>query len=193
VAAHLRLTPEEAWERAKICTSCKRRKELRDFTKDANSKDGTRCICRSCMIKYQSRLVPKLPVDTPQQCKQCNEVKPATEYHPNKRSPTGLRKECKPCCRRRENDRKLRLRKSRVVVQRQEKLCTTCKRTKPASDFHKQSSVIDGLTHVCKDCRKLRYLSRQKTEASQKENRAMRQNQGKTKGNTQCGRCSARW
>jgi hypothetical protein len=154
VAAHLRLTPEEAWERAKICTSCKITKELRDFVRDARSKDGTWYICRSCMSIYHGRQFPKLPVDTPQQCKQCNEVKPATEFNLDKTSPTGLRRECKPCYRRSKNDRRLMLRKSRVVVQRQEKLCTTCKRTKPASDFHKQSASIDGLSFVCKDCQK---------------------------------------
>jgi hypothetical protein len=49
VAAHLRLTPEEAWERAKICTVCKITKDIRDFAGNAKSKDGTGHYCRSCL------------------------------------------------------------------------------------------------------------------------------------------------
>jgi hypothetical protein len=154
-ALHLRLTPEEAWERAKICRVCKVTKELRDFTRDANSKDGTSYRCRSCGSKKDSVLALKSPIGTPQQCKQCNEVKPATEYHLNKRSSTGLQNVCKPCYRRRNNDRYLRLRKStRVFVQRQEKLCSACRKTKPVSEFYKDSAKIDGVLYQCKDCQK---------------------------------------
>jgi hypothetical protein len=155
-AVHLRLTPEEAWERAKICTGCNIYEEIRDFAQNMQTNDGTEYRCRSCIsYRYKQRRVRALmlPVDTPQQCKQCNEVKPATEYYRNMTSPSGLHVLCKPCYRRREKDRHLRLEKVKVFVQRQEKLCTTCKRTKPVSAFHKnRARRIDGLDDICKDC-----------------------------------------
>jgi hypothetical protein len=154
-AVHLKLTPEEAWERARICTKCNSLKEIRDFAQNLLTKDGT-ALCRSCIsYKYkQSRVrAPMLPVDSPQQCKQCNELKPATEYYRSMTSPSGLHGLFKPCYRRRGKDRHLSLVKAKVFVQRQEKLCTTCKRTKPVSAFHKNwSKSIDGLDNMCKDC-----------------------------------------
>jgi hypothetical protein len=168
-AVHLRLTPEEAWERAKICTGCKVYKEIRDFAQNGLTKDGTSHRCRSCIsYKNKQRRVRALmlPVDTPQQCKQCNAVKPATEYYRDMTSPSGLHDLCKPCYLRREKDRHLRLKKSKVFVQRQEKLCTTCKRTKPVSTFHKNwSKSIDGLANICKDCS--RANSKRRRQAAQ--------------------------
>jgi hypothetical protein len=149
-AVHLRLTPEEAWERAKICTGCKINKEIRDSAQNLRTKDGMNYHCRSCKSKKGRVHNLMLPVDTPQQCKRCNEVKPASEYNRNTRSPTGLHDLCKPCYRRRDKDRYLKLQRSKVFVQRQEKLCTACKRTKPGLAFHKQSKRIDGLCHICK-------------------------------------------
>jgi hypothetical protein len=94
---HLKLTPEQAWDRAKSCTKCGLVKELRDFARRANLKDGISSQCRSCCSKkYGARPVRAL-VDTPQQCSKCNEVKPATEYYISKRSLTGLDNTCKPC------------------------------------------------------------------------------------------------
>jgi hypothetical protein len=37
---HLALSVEEAWDKAKTCSSCGRKKETRDFHRDASAKDG---------------------------------------------------------------------------------------------------------------------------------------------------------
>jgi hypothetical protein len=58
---HLELAPEEAWERAKICTKCGVRKEIRDFYRKKGSKDGTTARCRSCMSNYNKALPVVLP------------------------------------------------------------------------------------------------------------------------------------
>jgi hypothetical protein len=153
---HLMLTPEEAWERAKICACCSVKKEIREFCRQAASKDGVSSRCRACASRLFSTRSARLPVDAPQRCKKCNEVKPAAEYHANKSSSNGLRNVCKPCWSERAKKRDSTLKQSIVHVRRREKLCTVCKKTKPVSEFYKQSLQIDGLRGHCKDCTKAR-------------------------------------
>lgn len=37
------------------------------------------------------------------------------------------------------------------------KTCTICKQTKPASEFHKQAGLKDGLRNDCKECITAKY------------------------------------
>jgi hypothetical protein len=56
---HLKLTPEEAWERAKICTKCGLVKELRDFGWGTGCKDGILPHCRSCISRKNVHCLPE--------------------------------------------------------------------------------------------------------------------------------------
>ena len=38
------------------------------------------------------------------------------------------------------------------------KLCSQCNQLKPASDYHIEARNSDGLTHKCKDCRRLKQV-----------------------------------
>jgi hypothetical protein len=149
---HLELTPEEAWERAKICTSCLVLKEIREFYRRELSKDGTTSRCRSCTSNYGKALSVVLPVDTPQRCCKCNEMKPAADYSVHPRNPTGLQSTCKLCQRETEKERYLRLKQSNVIVQRHNKVCTSCGQLKPTSEFTKNRISIDGLRSFCRSC-----------------------------------------
>lgn len=149
---HLKLTPEEAWERANICSKCGLRKEFRDFYRNKETKDGTSTICRSCRSIYDKALPVVLPVDTPQQCDKCNKVKPTTEYVRKKKSPNGLSNICKPCKREYDKQRHTRLQASNVHIQRHEKLCTKCGKVKLTSEFPKNLVRIDGLHAWCNLC-----------------------------------------
>jgi hypothetical protein len=148
---HLKLTPEEAWERAKSCTKCGLVKELRDFARGAGCKDGIRSRCRSCSSRDSVAQSAKVPVDTPQQCSKCNELKPATEYYISKKSPTGLDNICKPC--KLENQRVCYLSlKASKKVPRHEKVCRVCGQTRSVSEFYKDMRSNDGLGYLCKAC-----------------------------------------
>jgi hypothetical protein len=149
---HLELTPEEAWERAKICTKCGVKKGIRDFCGNRASKDGTTARCRSCKSNYDKALPGVLPVDTPQQCDKCNKVKPTTEYVRKKKSPNGLSNICKPCKREYDKERHTRLQASNVHIERHEKLCTKCGKVKLTSEFPKNSVSVDGLHAWCNLC-----------------------------------------
>jgi hypothetical protein len=141
---HLKLTPEEAWERAKSCTKCRLVKELRDFGVGATYKNGIRSRCRSCASRDSGAQSAKVPVDTPQQCDNCNKVKQATEYYLRKMSPTGLQNTCKLCFLENQRVRYVRLKASRKVS-RHKKVCTVCAQTKSASEFYRKEESIDGL------------------------------------------------
>jgi hypothetical protein len=151
---HLELTPNEAWKRAKICKSCGLRKEIRDFSRAHVKKDGTRNKCRSCESNYNKARPAVLPVDTPQRCGNCNEIKPAADYYVGTKRATALYTICKLCLRERGRERYSRLKQSDVIVQRHEKVCTFCGQLKLASDFHKHASSVDGLGYRCKICLK---------------------------------------
>jgi hypothetical protein len=148
---HLKLTPEEAWERAKSCTKCGLVKELRDFARDAKYKDEIGHHCRSCVSRNSGAQPTRVPLDTPQQCSKCNEVKPASEYHINKKRPTGLQNVCKPCILGNQRIRNMSLKASKKVP-RQEKVCTACGQTKSVSGFYKRRNSNDGLSFWCKPC-----------------------------------------
>jgi hypothetical protein len=149
----LRLTPEEAWERAKICTKCSLVKELRDFGWDANLKNGILPHCRSCISRKNGARPARAPVDTPQQCSKCNKVKPASEYHLDRKCSTGLDRLCKRC----KSERQSENRKNRFAglkeskhIPRHKKVCTGCGQAQSVSEFYKTPMHIDGLGNWCR-------------------------------------------
>lgn len=42
------------------------------------------------------------------------------------------------------------------------KICSTCGKSKPLSEFNKNKHNKDGLTYSCKACRRKRYLEKEK-------------------------------
>jgi hypothetical protein len=93
-----------------------------------------------------------LQMDTPQRCCKCNEMKPAAEYSVNVNTSTGRRRKCKLCEHKDHKERYLRLKHSRVIVEREDKVCTSCGQLKLASGFPRNFASIDGLHHMCRSC-----------------------------------------
>jgi hypothetical protein len=174
---HLKLTPEEAWERAKSCSKCGLVKEFRDFARGAAYKDVIVYQCRSCASRNSGAQPARVPVDIPHQCSRCKEVKPATEYYRSKKSPTGLDSVCKPC--KLENQRVWNVGlKASEKVPRHEKVCTACGQTKSVSEFYKRRNSNDGFSFHCKSCRSAYYKqsprSKYMTETQARESRLLR-------------------
>jgi hypothetical protein len=150
---HLSLSPAEAGSRAKACTSCLQKKELRDFAHRGGAKDGTARWCRSCRSMYDKARAANMPVDTPQKCNRCYELKPARAFNLSPKATTGLYPTCKACQVDMQNERRQRLKEHPVKLpERQAKVCTTCGELKPAVDFHKDLRTRDGLYHRCRPC-----------------------------------------
>jgi hypothetical protein len=154
---HLRLTPAEAWSRAKACAWCKISKEIREFAYRRGAKDRTDRWCRSCRSMHDKARPAKLPVDIPQRCKRCHEVKPASEFRVSPKAPNGLHPNCKGCALVLERERCARLKEiSKQLPEKQSKVCTACGELRKASAFYKLSRSSDNLSCMCKPCRSAR-------------------------------------
>jgi hypothetical protein len=147
---HLQLTVEEAWKRAKICSTCNEQKEARNFYTDTRRKDGLSSLCRGCRGRLNERRPTRIAVDIPQRCKCCNEVKLACEFNLDRTARNGLHSMCKGCSY--FEAERHRTQYSSEYVQRQTKLCTRCGITKQTSEFSLRRASIDGLYCFCKEC-----------------------------------------
>jgi hypothetical protein len=150
---HLSLSPAEAWSRAKTCVSCKVVKEIREFAHDRGAKDGTARWCRSCRSMYDKARAANMPVDSPQRCNRCDELKPARAFTPSPKTASGLFSTCKACQRDWRIERRARLKEHPVKLpERQAKVCSACGKLKSVSQFHKDACRRDGLYWRCKSC-----------------------------------------
>lgn len=83
-------------------------------------------------------------------CSRCKKNKTLDKFHKNSRRnhKDGRNTVCAECCREKE---KQSVKKSKYVAKFRK--CTTCKKVKPAKDFHKNKGKRGGLCEGCKDCR----------------------------------------
>jgi hypothetical protein len=112
-------------------------------------------------------------------CCKCNETKPLSEFHLNRRNTDGRHSYCKVCNIRQtriRNEREKELKaQARAHAKQQwepigitEKLCPSCKLTKLTADFQLISRRTDGLAKYCRDCSKRSLLER-KTKLGEAE------------------------
>lgn len=96
-------------------------------------------------------------------CSRCGEVKPLDEFNKDRTARDGRRTCCKPCYsaygRERRNANRERLRS--VDDSNVAKKCRDCGAHKPAADFHRSPSALDGRQSQCKLCTRARHLMRQ--------------------------------
>jgi hypothetical protein len=149
---HLVLSVEEAWDEAKTCSSCGKKKEIRDFYRRGPSKDGFFGKCRACLSRTSdARPKTRLVLNIPRSCPYCNLVKLASEFDLNNRAPTGLNSGCKSCIKQMRQDRRSRLKPG--GIHRRTKLCTRCGKVKHPSSFGINFESLDGLQRLCLQCR----------------------------------------
>jgi hypothetical protein len=151
---HLKLTPAEAWERAKPCKGCAEMKEIRHFGRKAHLKDGVHVQCRACVSKQCKSLQPRMPAEMAV-CIRCNEENRADEFSSSKTKVNGLSSLCKSC--HREVTANLWKQNwaagSHVFVERtKDKRCLKCREVKSTSLFYRHKGRIDGFETYCKSC-----------------------------------------
>jgi hypothetical protein len=119
------------------------------------------------------KVLANSPVDTPQQCSFCNELKPASAYDVDPRARNGLKAACKHCARERQRMNHARHKGAPVLNPRQTKKCPKCGEDKERLNFFKETSSDDGLGPWCKTCvsahKKERYLALKESRASELE------------------------
>lgn len=154
---HLGLSPKEAWERAKRCSMCGLKKELRDFARNRSNKDGLQSYCRSCASAVQARISIKPRTKSAQHCKSCNIVKPASAFPAAPTMLSGLLAVCRRCTAKRYRERYAILKqldKLHMIprAQRVDKICSHCGLLKTPMDFQGNVATQDCLSSYCRTC-----------------------------------------
>ena len=82
----------------KICTKCKEEKELYNFTKNKNNKDGLEYFCKSCKKDYQeSKKLKNYAEASSKTCSKCKLDKPLSEYGKCTACFLKVKPSCKKC------------------------------------------------------------------------------------------------
>lgn len=89
-------------------------------------------------------------------CRECQIVKPASEFYKRKENKDGLFHSCKACMDKRTNrnnhKRQAERRREKLIEEGATKVCSKCGQEKSVEDFNKNSRKKDGLSDVCKAC-----------------------------------------
>ncbi len=83
-------------------------------------------------------------------CRDCQTLKPITEFHSDKSKTDGLNFYCKPCMNTRQRAYAKRL--PRFTAPEGMKRCTHCKEVLPQEQFHRDKTFHDNLSRRCKKC-----------------------------------------
>lgn len=149
---HLKLTPAESRERAKVCARCSFVKEIRDYARDLISgRDGIRIYCRACMNKLDTKRQPRLSAEKAL-CGKCNMEKPAADFYPSKLNVTGLHSYCKCCALQMRKESLKRVHEAGIYLRVEAKRCSKCGEVKSAASFCRKRGMYDGIHSLCKAC-----------------------------------------
>jgi hypothetical protein len=145
------------------CVVCHQFKQLDQFVKDRNKKEGIRHICRICQKRRYKEYRKKwaiersrgqIEIPNEKECKKCNQVKPVAEFSKCYSRKDGILNICKNCKSKyrvmliSKWQKERCLKKTTVKV----KICNKCLRFLPVSHFNKSINYKIGLDGVCKKC-----------------------------------------
>lgn len=93
--------------KTKICSKCKKEKDIKEFSKDRTTKDGLRYWCKECVSKYNKEFHQKNKekhtdkyyqnLNGTKRCFKCGEVKDISKFSKNRTKKDGLHNRCKQC------------------------------------------------------------------------------------------------
>lgn len=92
-------------------------------------------------------------------CPKCGLEKPAEDFDRREKSPDGLQTYCRECHRKMQGKKPTLISKedreqaAAATLAAGQKTCRCCGQTKPLSEFPTNLSSIDGLSHICRDCK----------------------------------------
>jgi len=140
----------------KICTRCNQELDIKMFKPDPKCVDGCVAVCLECTAKKkkeQQEEIAKAKIeyaylDTKlRECKECEEVKPLSEYAFSLDNIDFHVRVCKVC-----SAKKKRAYKDIKIV-RTEKYCPRCKTIKPIDSFDIAPDKKDSHHDLCSICR----------------------------------------
>ena len=99
-------------------------------------------------------------------CSGCKETLPQTEFNMERRNNDGLRGRCKTCVKEQHKTRVARYIQYRkdYKLNITRKICSTCDKVKPMSEFQRKKRTFDGREGRCKECKK-EYRKRKKNQS----------------------------
>lgn len=138
----------------KPCYKCKIVKQLEDFHKARENRDGRENICKICREERQNEIGKEKRKELPEnytekECSVCKETKSLLDFFKDKQKWDGYSLKCKVCWKARN---KVLISKEKKEIL--EKTCTTCKSVKPITEYYKRKSSPDGYSIYCKLCAK---------------------------------------
>lgn len=85
-------------DKTKVCTKCNEEKNVLQFNKNKNSKDGRQYWCKSCNKSYFSKYVKREKEKNDNKtCNKCGKCKPIEGFAIDKGKKDGHRNACKSC------------------------------------------------------------------------------------------------
>lgn len=160
----------------KYCNHCKQTKDVSEFNKNKRRKDGLQDCCKICSREKNRNsykraklgLIEHFEDNSPvgyKKCRECETVKPVSEFGNNKTNKDGLTKNCLDCQNRLKREycdknresvrfwnRKHQPLKEKEVFPEGYKRCSKCKVLKSVLEFSSHAGHKDGLCSWCKDC-----------------------------------------
>ena len=143
-------------------------------------------------------------------CTKCGITQSRSEFHKKSDAPDGLQNRCKACQRayNEANKEKRKARAETAMAANKEKLraraetaraankgkpktCNKCEKAQSRSEFHKDASALDGLSHDCKTCIRA-YNEANKEKLRARAEAAIAANKGKQKTCTKCEKAQSR-
>lgn len=149
----------------KICSRCKKEKDLEEFYVRNSSKDGRRCYCKSCGIKDSKKYCQKMSEKNSKnttstgivhkKCSSCKQKKHINKFGKCKRNKDGFNNSCKKC----RSVAKKKWYKNAVHSVFLEdtissKICSLCKKEKPINEFYRSKVIKNRISRCISCCRK---------------------------------------
>lgn len=141
----------------KICVSCSKEKNIFEFKKRRDKKDGYESKCKEC---YKNR---KYSLVKHKICNKCNIDKNVNEFHKDYKSVDNHRNSCKDCVKNSGiYNRKIISECNRVnkhnefekLMELSVKTCYMCNIEKSFLEFYKSKGIKTGCRNECKECSK---------------------------------------
>jgi hypothetical protein len=131
----------------KTCKTCKIEKELTEYHRNPDKKDGREISCKDCRNAWKRE---KKLQSNKKQCTKCRKYKELTEYCVKSGSRTGYNSQCKQCASLYQKSK--RPEKPVIVHPEGNKQCTGCKQSLPYPSFNRNKASKDMYMSKCKKC-----------------------------------------
>lgn len=145
------------------CSSCKVKKKITEFHKNACTSTGYNGLCKECRSKNVKEKINEYrnreTIDYPEtkKCSKCGNVKKFTDFSISRCTKQGLISYCKRCESNRQKLYGLKQKTRPVKIKNKMKKCPGCDNELHSNFFHLDRTRPDFLTTYCVNCTKQKH------------------------------------